>query len=70
MVVPAQIVVGPVITPGVAGTGFTVTASVCTAEEPQELFAVTVILPPVALAVALMEVVVDVPVQPPGKTQV
>lgn len=56
--------------PGVAGMEFTVTANVCGVEDPQALLAVTVILPLVALAVALMLVVVDVPVHPPGNTHV
>ena len=54
----------------VAVTVIEVTASVCAMEEPQALFAVTVMLPLVALAVALIDVVVLVPVHPEGKTQV
>jgi hypothetical protein len=37
---------------------------------PQAFVAATVILPPIAPAVAAMEVVFEVPVQPPGKVQV
>ena len=48
----------------------TVTARVCVVEEPHVLLAVTEILPLVALAVVVIDVVVDVPVQPPGKVQV
>ena len=56
--------------PGCAGIKFTVTANVCAKEDEQVLFAVTETLPPVALALASIEVVVDVPVQPPGNVQV
>lgn len=56
--------------PGVAGMLLTVTASVLTPEDPQALFAVTVTFPLVELAVALIDVVVEVPVHPPGNTQV
>ena len=65
-VVPEQIVTVPEIVPGVVGIVFTTTANVCALEFPQALFAVTVMFPEVALAVALIEFVVDVPVQPPG----
>ena len=60
----------PVIAPGWAGRLTGVTANVCAVDVPQELVAVTVMFPLVALAVAVMEVVVEVPVHPPGKTQV
>jgi hypothetical protein len=60
----------PVITPGVAGTWLTVTANVLTVLLPHALFAVTVIFPPLAPTNAVIESVVDVPVQPPGKVQV
>ena len=56
--------------PGVAGTGFTVTLSVCAAELPQELFTFTVMFPLIAEAVALIELVVDAPVHPEGRVQV
>jgi hypothetical protein len=55
---------------GVAGTVITVAVNVCAVELPQELFAVTEIVPPPAPAVALIEFVVDVPLQPPGNVQV
>lgn len=67
---PEQTIVLPEILPGVAGVVFTVTIRVCAGELPQELFAVTVIFPLVALAVVLIEFVVDVPLQPPGSVHV
>ena len=63
-------VVLPEIVPGVAGVVFTVTTIVCAGELPQILFAVTVTFPLVILAVVLIDVVVDVPVHPPGRVQV
>ena len=45
---------------------FAVIANVCAVDEPHELFAVTEISPLVALAVASIVFVFDVPVQPPG----
>jgi hypothetical protein len=39
-------------------------------EVPQELFAVTDIVPPLAPAVAVIEVVVDDPLHPEGNVQV
>ena len=56
--------------PGCDGVGETVTASVCGADVPHALLAVTVMLPLVALAVVFIEVVVELPVQPEGNTQV
>jgi hypothetical protein len=67
---PEQIVVLPVIGPGVAGMVFTVTAKVRGVDVPHVLLAVTVTFPLVVLATAVMDVVVDVPVQPPGNVQV
>jgi hypothetical protein len=49
---------------------FTVIATVCGELFPQELFAVTVTFPDVALAVVEILLVVEAPVQPPGKVQV
>jgi hypothetical protein len=60
----------PDIAPGIAGTAFTVIANVCGDEEPQELFAVTVIFPLAEPAVTFIVFVADVPVQPLGKVQV
>ena len=67
---PAQTEAGPVIGPGCAGTVLTVTGSVCAAEEPQILFAVTCIVPPALPAVAMIVLVVDVPLQPAGNVHV
>ena len=60
----------PLMTPGCAGKAVTVIANVLTTLLPQALFAVTVMLPLVAPAVVVMEVVVEEPVQPPGNVQV
>ena len=70
--VPSQIAPAGAATILIVGTktGFTVMANICGAEEPQALFAVTVIFPLVELAVVIIEFVVDVPVHPPGKAQV
>jgi hypothetical protein len=68
--VPEQIEAFPVIDPGKAGTEFTVIANVCAVEEPQALFALTVMLPLTAPAVAVILVVVEVPVQPDGNVHV
>jgi len=65
-----QTVTLPVMDPGVAGVGLTVTASVCTVEEPQVLLATTVTFPLDEPAVALMEFVTDDPVQPDGNDHV
>ena len=59
----------PLMAPGVAGVLFTVTLNVRGVDEPQALFAVTDMVPLLALAVALMVFVVDVPPQPFGNTQ-
>ena len=69
MVVPKHTVVGPLIDPGVAGNGTTLTVSVAAADVPQELVAVTVMVPPLAPAVAFMLVVVLVPDHPEGSVQ-
>ena len=70
LLLPEQIVVDPKMIPGVAGGVFTVTAKVCAEEDPQELFAMTEIVPLEASAVVEIELVVEVPLQPPGKVQV
>jgi hypothetical protein len=68
--VPEHIVAGTVMIPGCAGIKFTATANVCAKDDEQVLFAVTETFPPVALAVALIELVADVPDQPAGNVQV
>ena len=50
----------PEMFPGVDGAAFTVTANVCTTDEPQALFAFTIMFPPAAPAIALMLVVLEV----------
>ena len=67
---PTQKVVGPAIEPGVAGAVSIVSASAEASLAPQAFEAVTLMLPPLVLAVALIELVVDVPVHPPGNVQV
>lgn len=65
--VPEQSVVLPLIAPGCAGTAeFTVTASVCAELLPQLLLAVTLMVPPETPDVAVMELVVEEPLQPEG----
>ena len=58
------------IDPGVPMAPLTVIAKVLAVDDPQVLLAVTLTLPEVALVVVVILVVVDVPVQPPGKVQV
>ena len=69
---PEQTAVGPEIAPGIAGVIVAVTASICGVLEQAPSLAVTVMLPLVAEAVgvAIMELVVELPVHPAGKTQV
>lgn len=67
---PEHILALPLIVPGVAGALVVATASVCTADEPQALLAVTAMLPLVALAAVVIDAVVDVPVQPLGSVHV
>ena len=70
LVVPEQIGVVPEIVAGTAGVVFTVIATVCAELVPQELPAVTVMFPLVVLDVAVILLVVEVPVHPPGKVHV
>ena len=67
---PEQRTTSPLMDPGWSGMLFTVTVSVLAGDEPHMLLAVTEIFSLVGLTVALIEVVVDVPVQPLGKVQV
>jgi hypothetical protein len=60
----------PVIEPGCAGIDEVVTTKTCAMELPQVLFATTLILPPVAPAVVVIELVLEVPVHPEGKVHV
>lgn len=60
----------PPIVPGVAGVAADVTANVWAGDAPQLLLAVTVMFPLDALAVEVIELVVEVPVQPLGNAQV
>ena len=55
---------------GVAGNAITLTAIVCAAVLLQVLLAVTLTLPPVALKVAVILLVVEVPDQPLGNVHV
>ena len=68
--VPTQKLVVPAIEPGVAGVVSIVSASAEASLAPQALEAVTLMLPPLVLAVALIEFVDDVPVHPSGNVQV
>ena len=70
MELPEQIVVSPLMVRGAEGTLSTVTLIDCDADEPQMLFAVTVMLPLVVFEVALMELDVELPVHPLGKVHV
>ena len=57
--------------PGAAGTEPLVdTARVTVMEDPQKLFALTEIFPPVVPAVITIELVEELPVHPCGKDQV
>lgn len=56
--------------PGVVGAVLTVTANDCADDEPQALFAETVTNPPVVPAAAVIELLVEEPVQPLGKIHV
>ena len=67
---PEQIVEVPLIAPGVAGVVFTTIACEAAADVPHALVAVTVTFPAVALAITVIELVVDVPVQPLGNVHV
>ena len=60
----------PVISSGWPGMIVTVTLKVFAVPEPHELFAVTEISPPVAPAVAVIDVVVEVPLHPDGNVHV
>lgn len=67
---PEHIEASPAMDPGAAGALLAVTASALADDAHVPLFAVTDISPEVVLAVASMEFVVDVPVQPSGNVHV
>jgi hypothetical protein len=67
---PLQTVALPLMPPGWAGVGDTVTFRVWAVELPQLLLAMTVMAPLFAPAVALMLLLVELPVQPPGSDHV
>ena len=60
----------PEIAPGWAGVVATVTLNILAVPEPHELLAITEIFPPVAPAVAVIEVEEEVPVHPDGNVHV
>ena len=68
--VPAHGVAEPVIAPAPVPPVEGVTAKVAAVALIQVPFPFAVMLPVVALGVTVMELVVDVPVQPAGKVQV
>ena len=67
---PWQTGVEPVITPGWTGVGVTATLSELAVLVPHELVAVAEMDPPVAPAVAVIDVDVELPLHPDGKDQV
>ena len=56
--------------PGELGVELTPTFNVLVAEEPQVLFAETIIFPPMELDTVEIVLEVEVPVQPPGRIHV
>jgi hypothetical protein len=60
----------PVIAPGCAGKGDTVTARDLAVPDPHKLFAVTITFPFTLPIIALIVVVVEVPVDPVGRVHV
>ena len=67
---PEQIVVVPFIATGEAGVAYMVMACEEADDVPHPLLAVTLTLPAVEFAIAIIELVVDVPVQPLGNVHV
>ena len=67
---PWQTDAAPVIEPGWAGSAVTVTLNVRGVLVPHELLAVTEIVPPVAPAVASIDVEVELPLHPDGSDHV
>ena len=62
--------VDPVIVPGWAGVVATDTLNVLAVPVPHELFATTEMVPPADPATAVMDVEVELPVQPAGNVHV
>jgi hypothetical protein len=67
---PLHTLLLPLMEAGAEGFSLMVTARVSGGEEPQPLQAVTAMVPPAVPAVAVMEVVFELPVQPGGRVQV
>jgi len=67
---PLHMVALPEIMPGVVGAVLIVTTNVAGLELPQILLAVTETVPPAALAVVVILLLVEVPVHPPGSDHV
>jgi len=67
---PWQTDAEPVMVPGCAGTVVTDMLKVRAVPAPHELLAVTEIVPPVAPATAVIDVEVELPVQPEGRVHV
>jgi hypothetical protein len=73
LVSPGQTLVLPpaaVIAPGTVGAAAIFIVAVREGLVPQELFAVTEMVPPAVLLTTVMELVVEVPVHPPGNCHV
>jgi hypothetical protein len=68
-VLAVQTVALPLMDPSVGSTASTDTVRLAAGETPQAFEAVTVTVPPVGPAVAVMEFVVEAPVHPPGNVQ-
>jgi hypothetical protein len=64
-----QTVASPMMDPGLGGAASTETAMPVAEDVPQAFVAVTVTVPPVDPAIAVMEFVVEVPGHPPGNVQ-
>ena len=63
---PVHTAVFPEIVPGCAGKAATVTVSGCAVLLPHVLLAVTEMVPPADPAVAVIELVIELPVHPVG----
>ncbi len=65
-----QIFVFPRIVLGIEGRLWIEITKLCGLDEPHSLLAITEIVPPVSLDVAVRELVVELPVQPSGNVHV